>query len=53
MQQYDVYIQNKFFATITAAYTSDVLNQVARAIENGEVAALDATKPHTIRLEPK
>ena len=52
MQQYNVYIQGTFFATISTAYTSDALKQVTLAIENGEVPTFDSTKPHMIRLEP-
>jgi hypothetical protein len=53
MQSYDVYVQDKFFATLSGEYTSDVLNQVTNAIQNGDVPDFDPDQPHSIRLEPK
>jgi hypothetical protein len=50
MARYDVYVQGKFYKTIEAPYTNNVLTQVTLDLADGLVPDYDETKPQNIEL---
>lgn len=50
---YDIYIQDKYHKTITAANTSEAMAIASIDIKNNQVADLDPSKNATITIIPK
>lgn len=51
MNQYEVYIQDVFYKTITAKTTGDALKIVSKEIED-QIPNMDYTKPSKIKIIP-
>jgi len=52
MKQYDIYIQDQFYKTISAQYVSDILRIVTLDISNNLVTNFDHSKPASIKIVP-
>jgi hypothetical protein len=50
--QFDVLIQNRFYKTISAANTGEVLAVIAKDISAGIVPDFDGALPHNIVIKP-
>lgn len=50
MKQYDVYVQGKFYKTISAKNTGEVLAVVGNDIRNNVVVGVDHNKNHDVKI---
>lgn len=50
MKQYDVYIQGKFYKTISAKNTGEVLAVVGNDIKTNAVVGIDYNKSHDVKI---
>lgn len=50
MSQFDVFVQDSFYKTISAKNTGEVLAIVARDIKGGLVPGFDSTKDQNLRV---
>ena len=50
MSQFDVFVQDSFYKTISAKNTGEVLSIVARDVKQGLVANFDSSKNQNIKI---
>lgn len=53
MKQFDVYVQNQFYKTISAKNTGDALTVVANDLRKGLVSHFNSSKDHEIKIVSK
>lgn len=53
MTQFDVFVQGKFYKTVSAKNTGDALALVARDIQKGLVSGFDSSKSHNVKVVRK
>lgn len=53
MKQFDVFVQNKFYKTMSAVNVGKILPLVANDIKEGLVPGFDNSKNQDIKIVPK
>lgn len=53
MSEFEIYVQEKYYKTVTAENTGEALKIVSADIASGVVPGFDPTAAHNIRIERK
>ena len=53
MKKFDVFVQGKFYKTLSANHVGSVLSMVANDIQQGLVPGFDSSKDHNIKIVTK